>query len=119
MGAKASTEAIDKAEPGTGIHTADGTHFFTINLDSNNDGSSVHPSSLLFIIGLTVFSFILLCRFMRCLRKKHADWSDKYHFARRPDQNEIEMGPVNPAPAAAPGGGEPGRPAPAPPRRGE
>ena len=47
MGAKASTTAIEEGKPGTDIHTSDGLHFLTLNLDSNNDGSSVHPYYLL------------------------------------------------------------------------
>ena len=114
MGPKASTTAIEEAKPGTDIHTSDGLHFLTLNLDSNNDGSSVHPSSILFIIGLTVIGLILTYCCLRCLRKKHQDWSERYHFTRRPEN--IELGPVVPAAVAATGGGEPGRPAPAPPR---
>ena len=122
MGAKASTEAIEEATPDTGIHTNDGLHFITFNLDSNNDGQSVHPSSLLFVIGLTIVGFVILCRFLKCLKKKHQNWSERYEFTRRPE-TDIELGPMAPIEAAAPAqagpqarqGPEPGRQAPAPP----
>ena len=121
MGSSASTEAIEESTPGTGIHINDGLHFIIFNLDSNNDENSVHPSSLLFVIGLTIFGFVILCRFLKCLKKKHQDWSERYEFTRRLE-TDIELGPMAPLEAAAHAGqqvrqgAEPGRQAPAPPR---
>ena len=115
MGASASTTAIEDAKDSkeTDIHTSDGLHFLTLNLDSNNDGSSVHPSSILFIIGFTIIGIVLAYRCLKCLRKQHKDWSSRYTFTRRPEN--VELGQVIPGQGL---GGDPGpnRAAPAPPR---
>jgi hypothetical protein len=92
MGASASKEAIDTANPGSDIRTNDVLHFITFNLDLNNDGDGMHSSSLLFVIGLTMVGVILTWRLLKCLWKRQKELSSKFKISHRPEQeDEVEM----------------------------
>jgi hypothetical protein len=101
MGQSAAKEAIKKSSPGSKVHTNDGLHFITFNLDSNNDGDGIHPSSLLFVVGLTMVGVVLIWRLLRCLRKRQSELAGKFKISRRQDENDVEMGPVR-RPAGTP-----------------
>jgi hypothetical protein len=102
MGQSAAKEAIKKSSPGSKVHTNDGLHFITFNLDSNNDGDGIHPSSLLFVIGLTMVGVVLIWRLLRCIRKQQSELASKFKISRRQDENDVEMGQVGrPAGATA------------------
>ena len=102
MGQSSAKEAIKKSGPGSKVHTNDGLHFITFNLDSNNDGDGIHPSSLLFVIGLTMVGVVLIWRLLRCLRKRQKEIPSRFKISRRQADNDIKMGLVaRPAGAVA------------------
>ena len=102
MGQSSAKEAIKKSSLGSKVHTNDGLHFITFNLDSNNDGDGIHPSLLLFVTRLTMVGVVLIWRLVRCMRKRQKEFANKFKISRRQDENDMEMGPVaRPAEAAA------------------
>ena len=70
-----------------------GLHVFTINLDANQDGKGVAPSSIIAIMVATILALIILKKLWQCC-KRHRHVANAFPYrvqAQPPDPQPVQM----------------------------